>query len=74
METITVRAHIGSDHRLTWLDPLPALREGEVVVTLRYPKKVGRRTLRATTALPVLDGKRYLGGSLSREEIYDDAR
>ncbi len=74
METVTLRARIEADHQLVWIDPLPLLREGEVQVTLHYSNKTTRRAMRAVRALPVLDGRKYLGGSMRREEIYDDAR
>jgi hypothetical protein len=74
MDTITLKARVGPDHQLVWVDPLPLLKEGEVKVTLHYPTKAARKAARAVPALPVLDGKRYLGGMIRREEIYDDAR
>jgi hypothetical protein len=74
MEAVTIRARVSSDHQLTWLEPLPTLREGEVEVTLCYRKNVSHRQARVAAVLPELDGKRYLGGTLRREEIYDDAR
>ena len=74
MEAVTIRARVNSDHQLAWLEPLPTLREGEVEVTLRYRKNVSHQQPRVVPVLPVLDGKRYLGGTLRREEIYDDAR
>ena len=74
MEIVTLKARVGADHQLTWVEPLPPLREGEVEVTLRYRKRMVRHLTRIVADLPVLDGKRYLGGTLRREDIYDDAR
>ncbi len=71
METVTLKARVGADHQLAWVEPLPPLREGEVEATLRYRKGGIRRSARIVADLPVLDGRRYLGGSLKREDIYD---
>jgi hypothetical protein len=74
METVTLKARVDADHKLIWVEPLPSLREGEVEVIVRYQQQVIRRRTHTATSLPVLDGRRYLGGTLRREEIYDDAR
>ena len=72
MEAIKVKARIGPDQEITWLEPLPELAQGEVEVILLYTKSEYPKT--AVTSWPILDGGRYLGGSLRREDIYDDAR
>lgn len=72
MEAIKMRARIGPDQEITWLEPLPELAQGEVEVILLYTRSEYPRPV--VTLWPVLDGGRYLGNPLRREDIYDDAR
>jgi hypothetical protein len=74
MEAVRLRARVGPDRQLTWLEPLPPLSEGEVEVILLYKAEQEDDKDRPLTDWPVLDGGRYLGGTVRREEIYDDAR
>jgi len=73
MEAIKVNARIGPDHQLIWVEPLPPLAEGNVEVILLYTETAPLLPP-APIKWPVLNGGRYLGGTLRREEIYDDAR
>jgi len=74
MEAIKAKARIGPNHQLTWLEPMPPLLEGQVEVILLYPQEVDKASNYPLADWPVLNGGRYLGGTLRREEIYDDAR
>ena len=73
MEAIKLKAHVGENARLVWLEPLPKLPEGEVEVIFLYEhlRPVTKARL-SPSEWPVLDGGKYLGGALRREEIYDD--
>ena len=73
MEAIKAKARIGPNHQLIWMEPLPPLAEGQVEIILLYTetKNANKPSL---ARWPVLNGGRYLGGTLRREEIYDDAR
>jgi hypothetical protein len=74
MEAIKANARIGPDHKLTWLEPMSPLLEGQVEVILLYPQEIEQASNPPVADWPVLNGGRYLGGTLRREEIYDDAR
>ena len=52
----------------------PELPEGEVELILLYVREPTTETVLPLSPLswPVLDGGEYLGGTLRREEIYDD--
>ena len=73
METVKLKARIGPNAKLEWLEPLPSLPQGEVEVILIYErrKKPEGRQL-SPSEWPLLNGGEYLGGTLRREEIYDD--
>jgi hypothetical protein len=71
---IKLKGRIQPDRQLE-LPVLPAeLPEGEVELILLYERKqIGEKTaLLSPLSWPVLHGRRYLGGMLRREEIYDD--
>lgn len=71
MEAVKVKARIDEQRQLVWLEPVP-LRAGKVEVIVLYE---GAHTkLETSDQWPVLNGGRYLGGMMRREEIYDDAR
>ncbi len=73
MEAIKLKAHVGEDARLEWLEPLPPLPQGEVEVIFLYENPLPTAEERPSPAeWPVLKGGKYLGGSLRREDIYDD--
>lgn len=74
MKAYKINARIGPDRQLTFLEPLPPLSEGrvEVIVVCTQEKEGGSKL--SATAWPILDGGRFLGGKLSRGDIYDDAR
>lgn len=71
MQTIRLRARVGPDSEWEWIEKPPELPEGEVEVILLYEEE---RDGAGPSPLewPVLDGGRYLGGALTREEIYED--
>ena len=71
MEAVKVKARIDEERRVIWLEPTP-LPPGEVEVLVLYPETdmIPRRP----EQWPVLEGGHYLGGTLRREAIYDDAR
>ncbi len=71
LEAIKLKGRIRSDRRLEVPRLPPGLPEGEVELILLYEKKKDQPLL-SPLAWPVLDGGRYLGGTLRREEIYDD--
>lgn len=71
MEAVRVKARIDEERRVVWLEPTP-LPPGEVEVLVLYPESA--TVPDSPNRWPVLDGGRYLGGALRREEIYDDAR
>jgi hypothetical protein len=69
-----LKGRIQPDRRLE-LPVLPReLPEGEVELILLYERKQisERPALPSPLSWPVLDGGRYLGGMLRREEIYDN--
>jgi hypothetical protein len=73
MEAIKLKARIGPDAKIEWLEPPPGLPQGEVEVILLYERE--RRPdgeQLSPSEWPVLNGGGYLGGTLRREEIYDD--
>ena len=72
MEAIKAKARIGPNQEIIWLEPLPELVPGEVEVILLYTRNEYPKP--NVGLWPVLEGGRYLGGSLRREDIYDDAR
>ena len=71
---IKLKGRIQPDRKLE-LPGLPTeLPEGEVELILLYERKQLSENADLVSALswPVLDGGRYLGETLRREEIYDD--
>ena len=74
LETVRLRGIVrpGRRHELPQLPP--ELPEGEVEVILLYERKASEEQVVSLSPLawPTLDGGRYLGGSLRREELYDD--
>ena len=74
LEAIRLKGKINPDRRLELPSLPPELPEGEVELILLYEKKPAREEQARISPLtwPVLDGGRYLGGTLRREEIYDD--
>lgn len=73
MHALRLKAHIGSDSKLEWVNPPEELPAGDVDVILVYSHNDGadRRTV-PCSEWPVLDGGQYLAGSLRREELYSD--
>lgn len=71
---IKLRARIQPDRQLELPRLPPELPEGEVELILLYEREPTREDEVPLSPLtwPVLNGGRYLGGTLCREEIYDD--
>jgi len=74
LEAIRLKGKVKPDRRLELPSLPPELPEGEVELILLYEKKPTREEQERISprSWPVLDGGRYLGGTLRREEIYDD--
>ena len=74
LEAIRLKGRIRPDRQLE-LPELPSeLPEGEVELILLYERKPRQESAPSLSALlwPALNGGAYLGGSLRREEVYDD--
>lgn len=71
---IKLKGRIQPDRQIELPELPPELPEGEVELILLYERKQVSETDALLTPLswPVLDGGRYLGGTLRREELYDD--
>ncbi len=77
LEAIKLKGRIQPDRQLELSRLPPGLPEGEVELILLYERKPIKadKTQLSPLTWPVLDGGRYLGGTLRREEIYaDDGR
>jgi hypothetical protein len=74
LETVRLRGIVRPGRRLELLQLPPELPEGEVEVILLYERKPsGEQAVPLSPlAWPTLEGGQYLGGSLRREELYDD--
>lgn len=75
LEAMRLKGRIKSDRRLELPSLPPELPEGEIELILLYKKKAAKEEKRPTSPLawPSLDGGRYLGGTLRREDIYDNS-
>lgn len=71
---IKLKGRIQPDRQLELPALPPELPEGEVELILLYERKqsIEKTTFLSPLSWPVLNGGRYLGGMLRREEIYDD--
>lgn len=74
LRAIKLKGHIGSDLKLEILEESIELPEGEVEVIVLYPQPRLFKQIERPSPLtwPTLDGGRYLGGTLRREEIYNN--
>lgn len=72
LKAIRLKGHIGSDRKLEITEDEVELPEGDVEVILLYGQSIKKTERPSPLILPTLNGKRYLGGSLRREEIYGD--
>ena len=72
LRAIRLKGHIGSDQKLEITEDAVELPEGDVEIILLYSQSIKRSERPSPLTLPTLNGKRYLGGSLRREEIYGD--
>jgi hypothetical protein len=74
LEAIKLKGKIRPDRQLELPELPPGVPEGEVELILLYERKSTEEQTKALSPLlwPTLDGGRYLGGSLRREDIYDD--
>jgi len=76
MEAVRARVRVGPGSKLELVGEVD-LPEGEAEIILLYetPAEVGEqpRSIRLSPLnWPTLDGGHFLGGTLRREEIYDD--
>ena len=74
LEAIKLKGRIQPDRQLELAGLSPELPEGEVELILLYERKRLNEKIALLSPLswPALDGGRYLGGTLRREEIYGD--
>ena len=72
LKAIKLKGHIGPDQKIEIKEHPSNLPEGDVEVILIYNKNQSIKKHLSPLNLPSLNGGRYLGGSLRREEIYDD--
>ncbi len=72
LQAIKLKGRVGPDKKLEITDSSIDLPEGDVELILLYPQDTAiKKTERLSpTMWPVLDGGRYIGGKLRREEIY----
>jgi hypothetical protein len=74
LQAVRLKGRIGHDRKLEIIENLPDLPEGDVEVILLYNKTKSNKERKPLSPLmwPVLDGGRYLGDSLCREDLYGD--
>ncbi len=74
LEAIKLKGRIQPNRQLELPRLPPGLPEGEVELILLYERTPGKEDETPPSPLtwPTLDGGRYLGGALRREEIYGD--
>ena len=74
LRAIKLKGHISPDRKLEIIGDLIELPEGDVEIILLYAQRRSDRKTEYASPLiwPTLDGGRYLGGALRREEIYND--
>ncbi len=74
LQAIKLKGHIGPDQKLEITENQVELPEGDVEVIVLYSQDQSDRRAGRPSPLvwPKLDGGRYLGNSLRREEIYND--
>ena len=70
LEAIKLKGRIRSDRRLEVPRLPPGLPEGEVELILLYERE--QASALSPLSWPVLEGGRYLGGALRREEFYSN--
>jgi hypothetical protein len=73
LQAVRLKGHIGHDRALKIMENLSDLPEGDVEIILLYHQdRSDKKDKLSPSMWPVLDGGRYLGGSLRREDIYGD--
>jgi len=74
LQAIKLKGHIGSDRKLKIIEKPVNWPEGDVEIIVLYYQLKSEKRLKRLSPLswPTLDGGRYLGGTLRREEIYND--
>jgi len=74
LQAIKLKGHIGSDRKLKIIEKPVELPEGDVEIIVLYPQPQSDKKPERLSPLtwPTLNGRRYLGGALRREEIYGD--
>jgi len=73
LHAIKLKGHIGPDRKLEIAEGPVELFEGEVEVIVLYPQPQleGKVERPSPLTWPTLNGGRYLGGTLRREEVYN---
>jgi hypothetical protein len=72
IQAIRLKGHIGTDKKIEIKENITELPEGDVELILLYRQNRSLKKRLSPLTLPSLDGGKYLGGSLRREDIYDD--
>ena len=72
IQAIKLKGHIGPDQKIEITENPFELPEGDVEVILLYSQNRSSKKRLSPLTLPALNGGKYLGGSLRREEIYGD--
>jgi hypothetical protein len=73
LEAVKLKGRIRPDRQLELQELPPELPEGEVELILLYERKrLDKPKSLSPLSWPALDGGKYLGGKLRREDIYDD--
>ena len=72
LQAIKLKGHVGPDRKLEIMEDIIELPEGDVEVILLYQQRSsdGKTRIFSPLTWPTLDGGRYLGGTLRREDIY----
>jgi hypothetical protein len=74
LQAIKLKGHIGPDQKVEIIESPIELPEGNVELIVLYSQPEAHKTPKRPSPLkwPTLNGGRYLGGALRREEIYSD--
>ncbi len=72
IQAIKLKGHIGPEQKIEITENPSELPEGDVEVILLYHQNQSFKKRPPPLTLPALNGGKYLGGSMRREEIYGD--